>query len=437
MCWKPEYLVLILLSTVIDYFAGLMMGKKSERSSRRKYLILSLVLNFGVLFIFKYYTFFSSTAELLFSTMRIPIELPRLDVLLPVGISFYTFQTLSYTIDVYKGEKSVEKNFAKFALYVSFFPQLVAGPIERSTHLLPQFDRIVTFDIYRIIDGLKLIIRGLFKKIVIADRLALFVDHIYGNPESFGGGSLLLATYFFAFQIYCDFSGYTDIARGSAKILGFDLMENFRMPYFSSSIKEFWSKWHISLSGWFKDYLYIPLGGNRKGPWRNLINLLVVFVLSGLWHGANMTFVFWGFIHGVFLIVGKWLQPYKVQLLNSLRSKQSVYFVKLVSIGIPFHLVLLSWIFFRARTLREGIMILTKITDLNFSLQLDDMQMFSFILGIILIVCLIIIESFQSFKISISDKVKNKMVALEYYVYLLFIVFFSVMDRSEFIYFQF
>ncbi|MCE7945771.1 MAG: MBOAT family protein, partial [Chlorobi bacterium CHB1] len=266
MCWKAEYAVLILLSTGIDYVAALHMHKTSGRGN-------------------------------------IFYEFPLFDILLPVGISFYTFQTLSYTIDVYRSEKTPERNFIKFALYVTFFPQLVAGPIERSTRLLPQFDHEHKFDANRVVSGLRLMLWGFFKKLVIADRLALYVNEVYNNPADYTGLPVIIATYFFAFQIYCDFSAYSDIAIGAARVLGFDLMKNFRQPYLAQSIGEFWKRWHISLSTWFRDYLYIPLGGNRVSRLRWYVNLMAVFLISGLWHGANWTFVVWGALHGSYFVL--------------------------------------------------------------------------------------------------------------------------------------
>ncbi len=291
MSWRIEYITLIWISTLIDYFAGRQMGKTDDRKKKRKYLLLSLFANLGLLFTFKYWNFFTSSLNIVLRAMHITYEIPYLNVVLPVGISFYTFQTLSYTIDVYRGVKSTEKHLGIFALYVAFFPQLVAGPIERSTNLLPQFFEKHNIDWRRIVDGLKLMMWGMFKKVVIADRLAVFVDRVYGNPYDYTGLSHIVATIFFAFQIYCDFSGYSDIAIGSAQVLGFNLMDNFRRPYFSRSVSEFWRRWHISLSSWFRDYVYIPMGGNRVSPKRWHFNILTVFVVSGLWHGANWTFI--------------------------------------------------------------------------------------------------------------------------------------------------
>ena len=297
--WKPEYLLLIVASTLVDYLVGLGLGRHREPRVRRWLLAASLILNLGLLGVFKYADFFGQSLAGLARALGGGRNIPALNLLLPVGISFYTFQTLSYTIDVYRGEREPERHLGRFALYVSFFPQLVAGPIERSTHLLPELRAARPFDLDRVLSGLLLFAWGLFKKLVIADRAAAFVDAVYADPERFQGPTIIVATYLFAFQIYADFSGYSDMAVGSARVMGIELMENFDRPYAARSITDFWRRWHISLSTWFRDYLYIPLGGNRVVPRRRLFNVLVVFVLSGLWHGASWTFVAWKAYHSV------------------------------------------------------------------------------------------------------------------------------------------
>jgi D-alanyl-lipoteichoic acid acyltransferase DltB (MBOAT superfamily) len=302
MSWKPEYIILILASTLIDYSVGLKLGSESRPAIRRRWLLLSLVTNLGLLFSFKYFNFFNDSFRQLFQMANLSYPVPALNVLLPVGISFYTFQTLSYTIDVYRGKIQPERHLGVFALFVSFFPQLVAGPIERSGNLLPQFYQKTAVDYERIISGLQRMTWGFFKKVVIADRLALLVNTVYNHPTEFSGMPLIIATYAFGFQIYCDFSAYSDIAIGAARVMGFDLMENFRQPYYARSIPEFWRRWHISLSTWFRDYVYLPLGGNRVKLPHWVFNILVVFVVSGLWHGANWTFVIWGALHGIFMV---------------------------------------------------------------------------------------------------------------------------------------
>ncbi len=304
MCWKPEFIVLLLLSTAVDYFCGL--GIERCRTSPRKakgFLALSLTMNLGLLFFFKYLNFFGETLTALCRAVSIPFSAPALNIILPVGISFYTFQTLSYTIDVYRGKLAAERDFVTFALFVSFFPQLVAGPIEKASNLLPQLKEEHSFSYDDATYGLKLMAWGFFKKLVIADRLAaLFVDPVFENPENYSGGAFLIVAAAFAFQVYCDFGGYSDIARGCAKTMGIDLMVNFKAPYlFSNSISDYWKRNHISLSEWFHDYVYISLGGNRRGPWKKALFVTITFGLSGLWHGAGWTFIIWGLLQALYL----------------------------------------------------------------------------------------------------------------------------------------
>ncbi len=444
MCWRPEYIVLILASTLVDYFAGLGMGRTDDRKKRRKFLLMSLFANLGLLFTFKYFNFFADSLNHLFAAARVDVQMPALDVLLPVGISFYTFQTLSYTIDVYRGETQPEKNPLRFALYVAFFPQLVAGPIERSTRLLKQFYRKVSFSEERLRSGLLLILWGLFKKVVIADRLAIYVNEAYNHPGDYQGWPLILATYFFAFQIYCDFSGYSDIAIGSARILGFDLMENFRQPYFARSISEFWKRWHISLSTWFRDYLYIPLGGNRVVKWRWYYNLMVVFLVSGLWHGANWTFVVWGALHGFYLIFSIWTQTWRAKMREWFGLSRRPRLEALWQTVVTFHLVLVAWVFFRANSLSDALLILNNMSQLDFSLQgLMDinielgwgelMLVMLFIAGMELVHVLQISGRLASLSLRMPQPLRLAV----FYGLLLSIVFFGVFNHTEFIYFQF
>ena len=362
--WRAEYLLLIIFSTGVDYWCGLKMGALESKKARRPFLILSLISNLGLLFAFKYFNFFNDSIRTVLEAFDVSYMVPAFQVLLPVGISFYTFQTLSYSFDVYQGKKDPESSLLTFALYVSFFPQLVAGPIERSTHLLPQFHRVHSFDHVRIVSGLRLALWGLFKKVVVADRLAAYVDQIYAQPELYHGWPAIVATYFFAFQIYCDFSGYTDMAIGTSRILGFDLMKNFRQPYNARSIREFWHRWHISLTTWFRDYLYIPLGGNRVNRARWFVNILIVFIVSGIWHGANWTFVVWGALHGAYLVTALITQPLRDRLWDKLAimSGQSTSVTRVrnaLSLLITFHLVLLAWVFFRASSVSDAVQILS------------------------------------------------------------------------------
>jgi D-alanyl-lipoteichoic acid acyltransferase DltB (MBOAT superfamily) len=370
LCWNPVYLGLILFSVTVTWTSGILMEGKTPR---RKKLILgtSLALNLAVLFFFKYYNFFAGSVNSLAASLGgTNAGIPALNVLLPVGISFYTFQALGYSIDVYRGTVAAERNFLTYGLFVTFFPQLVAGPIERSGNLLPQFKADYHFDYDRVTSGLKLAAWGMFKKVVIADRLAVYVNGVYGNPGVYPACALALATVFFTFQIYCDFSGYSDIAIGTARVLGFNLMANFRTPYFSLSISEFWRRWHISLSTWLKDYVYIPLGGNRKGAFRQKVNLLITFLLSGLWHGAAWHFVFWGLLHGLFQIVERGIQGMAPTRSVSARppnprtpesDRQGIPALRFV---ITFILVSFAWIFFRAGTMGDAVLIVTRLTAL-------------------------------------------------------------------------
>ncbi len=302
MCWNVNYGALILFTTAVVYGAGILMHQK-PKSTKSIILTTAIVLCLGVLFLFKYYNFFARSVQGFFDLVNVDRKMPLLGFLLPAGISFYTFQSIGYIIDVYRGEREPERHFGIFALYVSFFPQLVAGPIERSKYLLPQFRKKMTFDYDRVTDGLKLMAWGFFKKLVVADRLALYVDRVHINPQAHDGMVLILSAIFFAWQVYCDFSAYSDIAIGSAQVMGYDLMDNFNRPFHAKTINEFWSRWHISLITWFKDYLYIPLGGNRVPKWRWYLNIMIVFSLSGLWHGAQWTFVLWGSMNGLFIII--------------------------------------------------------------------------------------------------------------------------------------
>ncbi|MEL6591962.1 MAG: MBOAT family O-acyltransferase, partial [Bacteroidota bacterium] len=347
------FLGLIALSSVIDYAVGFQVAKAANKQIAKRWLSLSLLSNLGMLGVFKYYDFFVESLVSSVAGFGLTLDWPTLNIILPVGISFYTFQTLSYTIDIYRGKLEPSRDPITFFAFVSFFPQLVAGPIERATHLLPQFQKARSFSRKEARQGLELILWGLFKKVVIADRLAAYVDVVYNSPENFSGISILIATVFFAFQIYCDFSGYSDIAIGTAKLFGFDLMVNFRTPYFSRSLKEFWSRWHISLSTWFRDYVYIPLGGNRASTARWLSNLLMTFLVSGLWHGANWTFVVWGAIHGGISALEAWL-------MKAGRYPKGAGWIHRSS---TFIIVCLAWVFFRANSVSDAAILLSNIPD--------------------------------------------------------------------------
>ena len=349
MSWNVKYVALILLTTVVSYGAAILMERWESRGRKKACLGGALLISLGVLFFFKYFNFLSNSVTELLTRLAIPVQPFTLKLMLPVGISFYTFQTLSYVIDVYRGDVKACRHFGKYATFVSFFPQLVAGPIERTGNLLPQIEEPHTFDCEKAIAGAKMIAWGFFKKIAIADTISVYVDLVYGHLPDYRGFTLVIATALFAFQIYCDFSGYSDIAIGVAKLLDIDLMTNFESPYFSASIKEFWSRWHISLSTWFRDYVYIPLGGNRVGPFRHRMNLMLTFLASGLWHGANWTYVLWGGIHGLGQIVERLWSKGKKQ-------RRTWYGVLLT-----FSFVCFAWIFFRADSISDAWYVVTHL----------------------------------------------------------------------------
>lgn len=347
-----QYLWIIALTTAVDYTVGRLLVRTASKRRRTWLLAASLSLNLGVLFFFKYFNFFSGSVASTLSAIGITSPVGVLSLTLPVGISFYTFQSMAYTIDVYRGKIPAERHAGIFAAFVAFFPQMLAGPIERAEHLLPQFRQRFRFDEARTVEGLQRILWGLFKKVVIADRLAIYVNAVYEQPQAYTGAPLILATIFFAFQIYCDFSGYTDIALGTARIMGFSLSENFRQPYFSASVREFWSRWHITLSTWFRDYLYIPLGGNRVALPRQLLNLMIVFLASGLWHGANWTFIVWGGLHGLFVCV-ETVAARRSQGQLPPTNSQSVA-IQIGRVLLTFFLVGVAWVFFRATSFADA-----------------------------------------------------------------------------------
>jgi D-alanyl-lipoteichoic acid acyltransferase DltB (MBOAT superfamily) len=351
MVFRPIYILILAGTIVVDYVAGLFLESTTNPRRKKIFLVASIIANVGVLAVFKYYNFINDNLTELLGVFHLKNEIPMLRILLPIGLSFHTFQAMSYTIEVYRGKQQAEKHFGMYALYVMFYPQLVAGPIERPQNILHQLKEKVVFNYDHIVSGLKLILWGLFVKVVIADRLSIYVDIVYNSPEHHSAISSLVATLFFTFQIYCDFSGYSSIAIGCAKVLGIDLMINFRRPYMSTSIREFWSRWHISLSTWFRDYLYIPLGGNRVSLYRNMFNLFFVFLVSGLWHGANWTFIIWGALHGFYLI----MEIVFDRLVPSIKLPRSIRWI------LNFVLVAIAWVFFRASNFQTAKQILKNI----------------------------------------------------------------------------
>jgi len=449
MAWKPAYISLILLCCLVNYIGSLVIYRSNNKRVKKISLVLSLSISFGVLIFYKYLPFINDTLIALSNYLNFEYPVKHFDIFLPMGISFYTFQTLSYTIDVYRGDMEPEKNFFRLSLYVTFFPQLVAGPIERADRLLPQLEKKVSFDLERILDGIKIMLIGYFKKVVVADRLAVAVDTVYNSPGDYFGIYFVLATFLFAFQIYCDFSGYSDIAMGAAKVLGVDLMKNFDRPYFSKSIKEFWRRWHISLSTWFKDYLYIPLGGNRVSRMRYYFNLMVTFLVSGLWHGANWTFAIWGGLHGLYQIVGHITSGFRKRIRKALRL-DGTFLWKTVQTVFTFILVCFAWIFFRANTISDAIYIVKNLlVDINrwneaeylyIAANKMGLSFFEFQVGLVSILLLMFCE-FLSRKKPLYVRLNNSNFLIEGSFYMALILIILTMgvffNASQFIYFQF
>lgn len=427
MNWQPAYALLLLTSTFVTYIAALGIGCFENRRKKKICLVSSLVLNLAILFLFKYYNFLSSNISMGLEACGLKIDIPEFGLILPVGISFYTFQALGYSIDVYRGETKVERDFGTYALFVSFFPQLVAGPIERSNNLLPQFKQLHRFDYEAVMSGVKLMAWGYFMKLALADRCGIYVDAIFNNVDKHNGGSYLVASLLFPFQIYGDFAGYSLIAIGVARVMGFRLMENFRRPYFATSVGEFWHRWHISLSTWFKDYVYIPLGGNRVGKLRNYFNLLVTFVISGVWHGANWTFFFWGTLHGVLLCIEKAL---------GIGKQKFTGIIKFFHWAITFVLVCLAWILFRANNLSDAMMVIKGIFT-NPGVPKPEYANF---IAIGMAMTILLIKEFADeyqWPVRVADS-KSWIVRHVYLVMMIaYIILFGVLGGDQFIYFQF
>lgn len=429
MYFKPIYILILIFTIIIDYTAGILIENEQYKNKKRIYLIASLIGNIGVLAVFKYYNFINFNLSFLLGRFDLTNPIPFLSILLPIGLSFHTFQAMSYTIEVYRGNQKAERHFGIYSLYVMFYPQLVAGPIERPQNIIHQLHEKKYFTYQNAITGLNLMALGLFKKIVIADRLSIYVNQVYGNIENASTISTLLAVIFFSFQIYCDFSGYSDIARGAAKFMGFDLMINFNRPYLAQSIGEFWARWHISLSTWFRDYLYIPLGGNRTTKAKWLRNLTIVFLLSGLWHGANWTFIVWGGLHAVYLIFGTLTAAFRNKYFPSLGKLN-----KISNQIVVFVLVSFAWIFFRAETFSKATLIIKKIGSLDFSINLTQIAAGNGPLNLILTFISLFLLAFISPPKRNGSPYKNV-------IFLLIITFLILIlgknDKANFIYFQF
>ena len=432
--WDWRFLSLIFLSTLVDYFVGLKIYVSSYKKTKRFYLWVSILFNLGLLGFFKYFNFFIDSWINLLSAFGYEHQSTwTLKVILPVGISFYTFQTMSYSLDIYFKKLKPTKDFISFASFVSFFPQLVAGPIERASNLLPQILNSRVFKYEQGVQGLRLILWGMFKKVVIADSLAPHVDTIFLNYLSFNGGVLFLGIIYFSFQIYCDFSGYSDIAIGTSKLFGFELMSNFKFPYFSRDIGEFWRRWHISLSSWFRDYLYIPLGGSKRGKWLSIRNIFIIFILSGFWHGANWTFIMWSLIHA-FLYIPLFLRGKNRQYTSTVVAEdQWLPTIKeLFQIGITFFSTMLAWIFFRSENIVSAFEYL-EIMITNIGVPTSNRY------GVIFVLIFILIEWFMRKDERNPFRIDNNYIRWVVYSLFTYLIFshFRIIDLSQFIYFQF
>ena len=447
MAFIPWYIVILIITILIDYFAGLWLEIPGISANRKKaVLTISIVSTCLVLFVFKYFNFFNTNFAAIAQHLHWNYSISALKIILPIGLSFHTFQSLSYVVEVYRGNQKAERHFGIYSLYVMFYPQLVAGPIERPQNLLHQFYAEHTFEYQRVTDGLKLMAWGLFKKVVIADRLAIAVNQVYGSPRDYTGWPLIVATVFFAFQIYCDFSGYSDIAIGAAQVMGFRLMDNFNRPYFSKSIAEFWKRWHISLSTWFRDYLYIPLGGNRAKTWRWQFNLFITFLASGFWHGASWTYVIWGGVNGFYLICSLWTRNFRQSVCQTIGLDRFPTFHKHLRIGITFSLVCVAWIFFRANSISDAWYILTHLFQ-GLSRQLiikgsyfgQGLSANEFVVAVASILLMEGIHAVQRHR-RIRHMLSEKPLAFRWAMYLLillWILYFGVFENRDFIYFQF
>ncbi len=450
MAWVPQYILLILASTLVDYAAARMMGATESMGRRRTLLGLSLAANLGLLFFFKYYNFFNDSLRDLLAYFSLPYHVPESSLLLPVGISFYTFQTLGYTIDVYRGHIKPERHLGIFALYVSFFPQLVAGPIERAGNLLSQFREHYEFDYKRVTDGLKLMAWGVFKKAVIADRVAVMVDYVYANPQGHQGPGLALATLMFAWQIYCDFSGYSDIAIGASQVMGFRLMTNFDRPYWSRSLPELWRRWHISLTTWFRDYVFLPLGGTRVGSARIAVNVLIVFLITGLWHGAKWTFVIWGAGHGLFLVSSMLTRGVRKKIADGLHLERIPRMHAVWQTAVTFAMFYYIGVFFRAETVGDGFYILKHLfTGWGDPFNGGDFKSFIYSVGVrsssefnVAIAAIVVLEigHYLQMRGPVRPRLAQQPALIRwvlYYLLVLSILSYGVFTASPFIYFQF
>jgi alginate O-acetyltransferase complex protein AlgI len=440
MAFIPAYILILLATILIDYFAGIYISKV-EDAKKKTLLWVSILSTCTVLFIFKYFFFFTTSFVGIAGLFGWHLSRSVVNIILPIGLSFHTFQSLSYVVEVYRGDQKAEKNFIVYATYVMFFPQLVAGPIERPQNLLHQFWERHDFDYYNVTSGLKRMAWGFFKKLVVADRLALYVNDVYSAPRNFNGLQLTIATFFFAYQIYCDFSGYSDIAIGAAQVLGFRLMENFKTPYYSLSVSEFWRRWHISLSTWFRDYLYVPMGGSRVPMRRHIMNLLVTFAVSGLWHGANWTYVFWGILNGFYLVAGSFTKDIRNRFFSNFGLHEQTSTRKAIMLSTTFVLTCLTWIVFRAKNLGDASYVFTHLAS-GWDFHSIATEQFLLRQLPVAVASILMLEIGQLWDraVSVTSSVGKLTVAARWGLYaslVLSVLMFGVYKDAQFIYFQF
>lgn len=436
MAFVPIYILILGFTIVIDYLAGIYIENEHNPRRRKMLLAASLVTNIGILVVFKYFNFLNLNVNILCNKFNYHNPIPYLSILLPIGLSFHTFQAMSYTIEVYRGNQKAERHFGIYSLYVMFYPQLVAGPIERPQNILPQLHKKHEFSYDLMQSGLKMMLWGFFKKLVIADRLSIFVNSVYNNPDMHNGTTIVIASFFFAIQIYCDFSGYTDIAIGCARTMGFDLMKNFDRPYFASNIQDFWRRWHISLSTWFRDYVYFPLGGSKVSRSRTCINLFIIFLLSGIWHGANYTYIIWGMLHGLYSVTYILIKPY---LPKTPENKVAAALMRMGNIALTLSLVTFAWIFFRAASIHDAFALIRNLRSFGATPFIGD-GVSNFAQSVLAILLLFILEYKieyypHKFNFFSSPNIVLRWGALAFTI--LWIIVFGVFNGSQFIYFQF
>lgn len=450
ICWNPKYAILLLASTAITYVLGIAI-EGGSKSRKKRYLVIAVCLNLGILFFFKYFDFGVDSLNKVLSAAGLTILNPGFDIVLPIGISFYTFQVLGYLVDVYRGDEKAERSFINYALFVSFFLKMVAGPIERSKNLLKQIEKPHGFSFENMRSGLILMGYGYFQKVVLSDNAAIFVSEAFDFYPKYSGTELLVATLLFAVQIYGDFCGYSNMARGAARIMGFELIDNFNAPYLSASVPEFWRRWHISLSSWFRDYLYIPLGGNRKGRARKYFNIMVVFLASGLWHGASWHYVIWGGINGFYQLMGDLLKPVRNKMVELFHIDRTIFSHKLLKILVTFLLIDLSWVFFRANSVTDACTIIwNMITNQNLSVLMNDgifqlgIAPLPFMALLVFIALGFAVDICKYNKIDLIEKLTSQGIWLRWAVYfagifivLVFGAYGPVFDAGQFIYSQF